>query len=69
MSDPKVKGFVKWFSDTKGYGFINGAGEDYFAHYSDIIGDGHKKLEPYQEVEFLPGKNAKGLRAREITPI
>ncbi len=64
----RIKGVCKWFNDQKGYGFIDGSdGQAYFVHYSDIKGEGHLKLEPYQEVTFEPSKNAKGLRARGVS--
>lgn len=63
----RIRGFCKWWNDTRGYGRLEGSdGNDYFIHYQDIVGEGFKTLEPYQEVEFLPDKNAKGLRARDV---
>ena len=48
-----MKGTVKWFNAKKGYGFITDeSGTDYFVHYSDIIGDGYRKLDDGQSVTF-----------------
>ena len=48
-----MKGTVKWFNAKKGYGFITDeSGTDYFVHYSDIIGDGYRKLDDGQPVTF-----------------
>ncbi|UCH79520.1 MAG: cold shock domain-containing protein, partial [Candidatus Coatesbacteria bacterium] len=47
------KGKIKWFSDAKGYGFIEREeGEDVFVHFSAIAGDGFRTLAEGQEVEF-----------------
>lgn len=59
-----MRGSVKWFSEEKGFGFINAGGrEDYFVHYKDIVqnGGGRRNLETGQDVEFTPtdGKNGK----------
>jgi CspA family cold shock protein len=45
---------VKWFNDSKGFGFIkpDGGGEDLFAHFSEIQGSGFKTLKENQKVEF-----------------
>jgi CspA family cold shock protein len=47
-------GTVKWFNDSKGFGFIkpDGGGEDLFAHFSEIQGNGFKTLKENQKVEF-----------------
>ena len=47
-------GIVKWFNDTKGYGFIvpDDGGKDVFVHFGDIIMDGHKTLKDGQHVQF-----------------
>ena len=47
-------GSVKWFNDSKGYGFIqaDGVDRDVFVHYSAIVGDGFKTLAEGQKVEF-----------------
>ena len=66
------RGTVKWFNNSKGYGFIereNGA--DVFVHYSDINGDdqGYKTLEEGQEVEFDIMDGPKGDKAANVTPL
>lgn len=63
-----VKGTVKWFNATKGYGFISGEnGEDVFVHYSAINVDGYKTLEEGQEVEFEIVEGQKGPQATDVT--
>ena len=48
-----TSGKVKWFNDSKGYGFIESEdGEDCFVHFSEIQGDGFKTLKEGQDVEF-----------------
>lgn len=62
------KGIVKWFNNTKGYGFIlpdNGGG-DIFAHYSAIDMDGYKTLKAGQTVQFEAEQGPKGLHAKHI---
>ncbi len=69
MSD-KQKGTVKWFHNTKGYGFISTeTGEDAFVHYSEIQADGFKKLRRGEEVEFILDKGDKGLHAKEVVSL
>jgi CspA family cold shock protein len=64
----KVKGTVKWFNESKGYGFIQQeSGKDVFAHFSEIIGDGFKTLAEGQRVEFLVTPGQKGPQASQIT--
>ena len=54
----KYKGIVKWFSDEKGYGFIEQRNKpDVFVHYSGIDAQGHRALEKGQEVEFYIEEN------------
>lgn len=60
-------GQVKWFSDSKGYGFITtDEGEDVFVHFSAIEGDGFKSLSEGQEVEFNVVKGPKGYQAEQV---
>ena len=69
MSD-KLKGKVKWFNQSKGYGFISqDAGDDLFVHFSEIQGDGFKTLAENQEVEFEMGDGEKGPVAKVVTPL
>jgi len=61
-------GTVKWFNDAKGFGFItpDGGGEDLFAHFSAIQGQGFKTLKEGQKVSFDVTKGQKGLQAANI---
>lgn len=64
-------GIVKWFNNTKGYGFIlsdNGGG-DIFAHYSAIDMDGYKTLKAGQYVQFEAEQGPKGLHAKKIQAV
>lgn len=61
MSDVSI-GTVKWFNDSKGFGFItpSAGGEDLFAHFKEIQGEGFKTLTEGQKVEYVA---ARGMRA------
>jgi CspA family cold shock protein len=63
-------GTVKWFNDAKGFGFITPAagGEDLFAHFSAIQGNGFKTLKEGQQVTFDVTTGQKGLQASNIYP-
>jgi len=62
-----TKGKVKWFNDSKGYGFIEQeGGEDVFVHFSAISMDGFKTLTEGQPVEFEVKAGEKGLSAAKV---
>lgn len=63
----RITGTVKWFSDSKGYGFIEReGGDDVFVHHSNIAGDGFKTLAEGETVEFEIQEDAKGPRAHNV---
>ncbi len=64
-------GTVKWFNDSKGFGFItpDGGGEDLFAHFSEIQGNGFKSLAENQRVQFEVKRGPKGQQAASIRPL
>jgi cold shock protein len=65
-----AEGTVKWFSNEKGYGFIERAeGEDVFVQFSAIAGEGYKSLQEGQRVEFEVVQGDKGLQAANVQPI
>jgi CspA family cold shock protein len=63
-------GTVKWFNNSKGYGFIcpTEGGEDIFVHFSSIEMEGYKSLKAGQEVFYEVNKGPKGLHAALIKP-
>ena len=61
------EGTVKWFSNEKGYGFIErDGGDDVFVHFSQIEQDGYKTLEQGQQVTFEVTDGPKGHQAAEV---
>ena len=61
-------GKVKWFNNSKGYGFIVSEGsDDIFVHYSAIDSDGYRTLTEGQRVEFTIEQGPKGLQASNVT--
>ncbi|HEY7743011.1 MAG TPA: cold-shock protein [Burkholderiales bacterium] len=63
-------GTVKWFNDAKGFGFItpDDGGEEVFAHFSEIQGNGHKSLKEKQRVSYEVTRGPKGMKATGIKP-
>ncbi len=65
-----ANGTVKWFNESKGFGFITtDEGTDVFAHFSAIQGDGFKTLDEGQEVSFDVVDGDKGPKAENITKV
>ena len=64
----KQEGTVKWFNDSKGYGFITpkNGGKDLFVHHNSILGEGYKSLEENQNVRFNVTEGPKGPSATEV---
>jgi CspA family cold shock protein len=63
----RITGTVKWFNNSKGYGFLSqDNGPDVFVHYSAIQSDGYRSLEEGQRVEFSIEKGPKGLQAASV---
>jgi CspA family cold shock protein len=66
----RVTGTVKWFNNSKGYGFISrDGGDDVFVHYSAIEGEGFRSLTEGQQVEFEVEQGPKGLQAVRVRAI
>ena len=64
-------GTVKWFNDSKGYGFItpDEGAKDLFVHHSNIAGDGYKSLSEGAKVTFEQREGAKGVEAYDVSPV
>lgn len=63
-------GTVKWFNDSKGYGFITPEdGEDIFVHFSEIVGDGFRSLTEGMKVEFEVTDGPKGKKASNVRKV
>lgn len=68
MAGRRVKGTVRWFNRTKGYGFIrpDEGDRDVFVHYTAIVGQGFRNLEEGERVEFTIRETPKGLQAEQV---
>ncbi|MDD2816782.1 MAG: cold-shock protein [Thiotrichaceae bacterium] len=65
------QGTVKWFNDSKGFGFIqqDGGGADVFVHHSNIVSQGFRSLAENQHVQFELVQGPKGPEARNVAAI
>jgi len=69
MAEREV-GTVKWFNDSKGFGFITRSnGTDVFVHFTSIRGEGYRSLEDGQQVEFEVVQGDKGLQAQDVVAV
>lgn len=69
MSD-RIIGTVKWFNNTKGYGFLaQENGPDVFVHHTAIQTNGYRTLAEGQKVEFSIEQGPKGMQAAEVIPL
>ncbi|MFQ5824228.1 MAG: cold-shock protein [bacterium] len=63
-------GTVKWFNNSKGYGFISREeGDDVFVHFKAIVGDGYKSLDEGDRVQFEVEQGPKGLQATNVSKV
>jgi len=69
MAEREV-GTVKWFNDSKGFGFISReSGDDVFVHFTSIRGEGYRSLEDGQQVEFEVAEGEKGPQAQDVVAV
>jgi CxxC-x17-CxxC domain-containing protein len=69
-TEGRLQGSVKWFNESKGYGFISlDEGEDVFVHYSAILGDGFRTLTNGERVEFELVDGERGKQAANVTRV
>ncbi|WP_305856670.1 cold-shock protein [Balneatrix alpica] len=66
-----LTGSVKWFNDSKGYGFIlrDDDDDEVFVHYSAILGEGHRTLKANQRVRFTLKQSDQGIQADQVSPL
>ncbi|MHB8736205.1 MAG: cold-shock protein [Terriglobales bacterium] len=66
----RTRGKVKWFNNSKGFGFIGlEGGNDVFVHYSALQGEGYKSLQEGDEVEFDVVEGKKGPQAENVVRV
>ncbi|EEO01383.1 transcription antiterminator/RNA stability regulator CspE [Vibrio cholerae] len=67
----KMTGSVKWFNETKGFGFISqdNGGQDVFVHFKSIVSEGFKTLAEGQRVSFTVEQDKKGPQAAQVTAL
>ncbi|MEW6387340.1 MAG: cold shock domain-containing protein [Thermodesulfobacteriota bacterium] len=66
----RFTGKVKWFNESKGYGFIQrDEGPDLFVHYTNIMGKGFRTLKENDDVEFEVNEGPKGLQAVNVSKV
>ena len=69
-TEGRVQGSVKWFNESKGFGFIvPDEGDEVFVHYSSILGDGFRSLAEGQRVEFDVVEGERGRQAANVTRV
>lgn len=65
-----MQGTIKWFNNSKGYGFIGREdGPDIFVHYSGIVGEGYRTLQEEDSVEFEIVQGPKGPQAANVRKV
>ena len=62
-----LNGRVKWFNNAKGFGIIMCNGEEYFVHFTEIVGEGFKTLVQGSPVNFVPSSGPRGLVATKVS--
>lgn len=60
-------GIVKWFSDQKGFGFIQSGEKDYFVHFKEIQCEGFKSLKEGDKINFVAGTSSRGPIATKVS--
>ena len=61
-----INGTVRWFNDSKGFGFVEADGKDYFIHFKEINMDGYKSIKEGDKVSFEPSTSPKGVIATKL---
>ena len=70
MNDTRIKGTVRWFDGSKGFGYIQSEqGNDVFVHYTAISDKGFRNLSPGQRVEFTIQDSVRGPQAAQVVRV